>query len=67
MARIYRGWIHGERKDEVVLVDLGIKVGEWDENLKAWTPCDVTGEGLEKLDRLWGRFIWGLEVVEDGK
>lgn len=67
MARIYRGWIHGERKDEDVLRELGIKVGPWDEGLKAWTPCDVTADALDKMDRLWGRFIWGLEVVEDGK
>jgi hypothetical protein len=64
MVKIYRGWIHGEKRDEEVLLDMGIKVGKWDEGLKAWEPCDVTGEQLEKLDRLWGRFIWGLEVVE---
>lgn len=67
MARIYRGWIHGDRKDEDILRELGVKVGPWDEELKAWTPCDVTGDALEKLDRLWGRFIWGLEVAEDVK
>jgi hypothetical protein len=67
MAKIYRGWIHGDQKDEEVLRELGVKVGEWDESLKAWTLCDVTADVLDKLDRRWGRFIWGLDVVEDDK
>ena len=64
MAKIYRGWIHGREEDADVLRDLGVKLGAWVDELKAWTKCDVTPEVLDKLDRMWGRFIWGLNVVD---
>lgn len=67
MSTIYRGWIHGDKADVETLQQLGIKVGPWDENVKAWTPCDVTPQALDLLDRMWGRFIWGLEVVENAR
>ena len=63
--KIYRGWIHGDLADEAVLSELGVKVGPWVEDLKAWTPCDVTPLVLDRLDRMWGRFIWGLNIVEE--
>lgn len=62
--RIYRGWIHGEEKDAPALRDLGVKLGAWDEHLKAWLNCEVTPDVLDKLDSRWGQFVWGLDVVE---
>jgi len=64
MAQIYRGWISGTKDDVEVLKELGVTVGPWVEELRAWTPCDVTAAALQRLDRMWGRFIWGLNVVE---
>jgi hypothetical protein len=66
MAQIYRGWIHGQKDDANVLLDLGVKLGPWSDELQAWTQCDVTASVLDRLDRMWGRFIWGLDVVEVG-
>jgi hypothetical protein len=61
---IYRGWISGDKNDLEILQQLDIKIGPWEESVKAWTPCNVTPEALIRLDRMWGRFIWGLDVVE---
>ena len=66
MAKIYRGWIHGQQDDADVLLDLGVKLGPWSDELQAWTPCDVAPLVLDRLDRMWGRFIWGFNVVEVG-
>lgn len=40
---------------------LGINVGEWYEPEREFQRCVVSLEALEKLDPLWGRYIWGLE------
>lgn len=64
MSKIYRGWISGEKSDRDILQQFGVKIGPWEESIEAWTPCDVTPEALHRLDQMWGRFIWGLEVVE---
>lgn len=63
--KIFRGWISGDKNDLEILQQLGVKVGPWEESVKAWVNCDVTPIVLQSLDRMWGRFIWGLEVVED--
>ena len=65
MSKIFRGWISGDKNDREILQQLGVKVGPWEESIEAWTPCDVTPEALKRLDRMWGRFIWGLNVVDD--
>lgn len=64
MPQIYRGWIHGRHEDAEVLEALGVKLGPWNEDLQAWTNCDVTPAVLDRLDKRWGRFLWGLNVVE---
>lgn len=64
MAQIYRGWIHGDQKDAELLTSIGVKLGPWDSEIGAWSPCDLSVEVMEKLDGLWGQFIWGLELVE---
>jgi hypothetical protein len=64
--KIYRGWIHGQQEDADVLRELGVKLGPWEDQLQAWTPCDVSPAVLNLLDRMWGRFIWGFTVVEVG-
>jgi len=63
--KIFRGWISGDKSDLEILQQLGVKVGPWEESIEAWTPCDVTQIALKSLDRMWGRFIWGLNVVEE--
>ena len=65
--KIYRGWISGAKDDAPILKELGVELGPWVEELDGWTPCDVTPAALRHLDRMWGRFIWGLEVVEKEK
>jgi hypothetical protein len=64
MATLYRGWIAGEKKDEKVLLDLGVKLGPWNEGQQDWTSCEVSSDVMEKLDSLWGRFVWGLDPVK---
>lgn len=61
--KIYRGWIHGKFDDAQVLVDLGVELGPWHDDIQAWKPCHVTPEVLDRLNRMWGRFLWGLDVV----
>jgi len=65
MSKIFRGWISGDKNDREILQQLGVKVGHWEDSVEAWTPCDVTPKALKRLDRMWGRFIWGLNVVEN--
>lgn len=64
MAKIYRGWIEGDPKEAGVLTGIGVKLGPLDEKLKLWSACEVSPEAMEKLDGLWGQFIWGLDPVE---
>lgn len=60
------GWIQPcdpestEQSAREELTALGINVGEWDDLIKEFKRCAVTGVAMEKLDPLWGRYIWGL-------
>ena len=68
-ARNVTGWITGRFKDGHLLSDIGIELTDYtvDEEAKAfetwvqWNNVTVTPEQMEKLDQLFGRFIWGLE------
>jgi hypothetical protein len=69
MASSYelRGWIQPcdpeatEQSARAELSDLGVDVGQWDDKIKEFKGCIVTGEALTNLDPFWGRYIWGLQ------
>lgn len=42
------------------LIALGVKVGTWDLFQSEFQDCEVSETALEKLDPLWGKYIWGL-------
>ena len=62
--KIYHGWIHGKPEDAEVLRDLGVELGPWHEDIQAWKPCELTPQVLDRLQRMLGRFLWGLDVIE---
>jgi hypothetical protein len=61
-----RGWIQpcGNSSEVAnyrrVLEGLGIQVGPWDMVRRQFDECAVSIPALEKLDPLWGQYIWGL-------
>ncbi len=55
-----RGWIGGESKNAGELVEMGITLGQWNDEWGGWNDCIVTREAFERLDPLWGRFVWKL-------
>ena len=65
-GQVIIGWIAAHKKDEQFLIDLGIKLGERKElsNKKIKTVifdnCIMSKGVMEKLDKYWGRFVWGL-------
>lgn len=63
---VLRGWIQPcENTSNVdnyrrVLESAGVQVGPWDEKAWAFQDCVVSLSAAEKLDALWGQYIWGL-------
>lgn len=62
-----RGWIQpcdpetSESAARVELETLGVDVGPWHEKIEEFQNCIVSREAMDKLDPLWGRYIWGLQ------
>lgn len=60
----WRGWIIGTENDRQLLKRLGITIIKSKREINNKIEFDVneiTGEVLSKLDKYWGRLIWGLE------
>jgi len=39
---------------------IGVQVGVWDMMQSEFQECVVPSSAIEKLDPLWGQYIWGL-------
>lgn len=63
-SKIYTGWIIASPDDRLELEVLGVELGDWDQETGCFENCKVPAPALEKLDRYWGRFTWGLEPEE---
>jgi hypothetical protein len=63
---VLRGWIQpcGNSSDvsnyRRVLEAAGVQVGPWDMMTRQFDECFVSMSALERLDPLWGQYIWGL-------
>lgn len=64
---VLRGWIRpceGQPTDPAVirteLSALGVEVGTWDLFQSEFQDCKVSIAALNRLDPLWGKYIWGL-------
>lgn len=61
-----RGWIQpcGGQVDVATLrselESVGVRVGVWDMFASEFQECEVSLSAMDKLDPLWGRYIWGL-------
>lgn len=60
------GWIQPCDSDDVdacraELEALGVEIGSWDSDAKEFYDCVVSDAVMDKLDTLWGRYIWGLQ------
>jgi hypothetical protein len=56
----YIGWIGGKEADRAALAALGVRVGIWNQEAECFDGCEVSPEVLKRLDKEWGRYIWGL-------
>jgi hypothetical protein len=41
---------------------IGVQVGVWDMAQSEFQECVVPASAMEKLDSLWGQYIWGLSL-----
>lgn len=57
---VYRGWIGGKESDRAALEALGVEVGTWNREAECFDGCRVLPAALARLDRRWGKYIWGL-------
>jgi|GEM_PF-5987037 len=57
---MYKGWIAGREEDRKFLEQLGVKVGIYSKESNCFEDCYVSSEALERLNKHWGRFFWGL-------
>lgn len=60
------GWIKPCDRDVDVdahrqkLASLGVEVGAWDMFDAEFVGCRVSDSAMDKLEDLWGEYIWGL-------
>ena len=59
---VLRGWIVALQSDRPELESLGIILGSFDSQVEEYQDCVVSEEAFKKLDPLWGKYIWGLQV-----
>ncbi|MGI0148706.1 MAG: hypothetical protein ACREDF_04145 [Thermoplasmata archaeon] len=57
---LYVGWIGGKESDRETLERLGVKLGSYNSDSETWDGCEVPEKVLGRLDKLWGKYIWGL-------
>jgi hypothetical protein len=63
---VLRGWIQPcENTSNVanyrrVLEEAGVRVGPWNESGWMFQDCVVPASAFERLNPLWGQYIWGL-------
>ena len=57
---VYVGWIGGKETDRPALEALGVRVGHWNREATCWDGCEVPERVMDRLDREWGKWIWGL-------
>lgn len=62
-----RGWIIAPEGDRQRLEELGVELGEYDITGQSFEDCVVSEEAMERLNPLWGMYIWGLEHVTDNR
>lgn len=61
------GWIKPLRSDFDIeqcrkeLAACGVEVGAWDMFDREFVNCKASEAALDKLDDLWGDYVWGME------
>ncbi len=61
--RRWRGWIIVERRDDAEeLKALGVELGAYSSEDHEFA-AELDEAAMDKLNKLWGRFYWGLEPV----
>lgn len=64
-ATEFIGWIKPATREFDVntcrqeLTALGVVVGPWDMFAAEFVDCKVSEQAFDKLDDLWGKYIWG--------
>lgn len=55
-----RYWIAADPADAGFLREVvGVDIGPYDFKNREFSPCSINEKAFNKLDPLWGRFVWG--------
>lgn len=58
-----KGYIIAPEGDWKKLEELGIILGDYSSRGQSFENCIVSEKALDKLNPLWGTYMWGLEDV----